>query len=76
MIEIAQQAYQLAGCRDLARADFAWDGRQVDNAPILLEMNTQPGMTKTSLAPEQAEYAGVSFVELVTKIMENASCCR
>ncbi|MEA1942697.1 MAG: D-alanine--D-alanine ligase [Pseudomonadota bacterium] len=73
--ELALKAHEALGCRGLTRADFRYDP---DNAePLwLLEINTQPGMTPTSLAPEQAQYCGIGFADLVHWMAENASCRR
>jgi len=73
--ELALKAHRALGCRGLTRADFRYDP---DNSePLwLLEINTQPGMTPTSLAPEQAQYCGIGFSDLVHWMAENASCRR
>ena len=73
--ELALKAHEALGCRGLTRADFRYDP---DNSePLwLLEINTQPGMTPTSLAPEQAQYCGIEFADLVHWMAENASCRR
>ncbi len=63
-------AHKTLGCRGLSRADMRYDGETV----FMLEINTQPGMTQTSLVPEQAEHAGISFAELVTWMVDNAEC--
>jgi D-alanine-D-alanine ligase len=63
-------AHRTLGCRGVSRADFRYDGRTL----YMLEVNTQPGMTPTSLVPEQAAYAGISFQELVSWMVENAEC--
>ncbi len=70
-------AHQALGCRGVSRADFRFD-EQSDgtNELICLEVNTQPGMTATSLVPELAAHAGLSFGELVRWIVEDASCSR
>jgi len=68
ILELAQLAHQTLGCRGVSRADFRLDG----DSPYLLEINTQPGMTPTSLVPEQASHAGISFNELVTWMVDNA----
>jgi D-alanine-D-alanine ligase len=70
-------ACRALGCRGTARADFRYDDR-ADGAGelICLEVNTQPGMTETSLVPELAQYAGWSFDELVRFLVEDASCNR
>ena len=67
-MRLALLAHQTLGCRGVSRADFRFDGETL----YILEVNTQPGMTPTSLVPEQANYAGISFEELVTWMVENA----
>jgi D-alanine-D-alanine ligase len=75
-LDYALRAHRALGCRGLSRTDFRWDeGRGIDGL-ILLETNTQPGMTPTSLAPEQAAYVGLSFPALCAWIVEDASCDR
>ncbi|MCP4779433.1 MAG: D-alanine--D-alanine ligase [Hyphomicrobium sp.] len=69
------QAYTALGCRGAARADFRYDETGTGEL-ICLELNTQPGMTETSLVPEMAAYAGWSFGELVRWMVEDASCDR
>jgi len=69
-LRIAKLAHDTLGCRGVSRADFRYDGKNL----YLLEVNTQPGMTPTSLVPEQARYVGISFVELVRWMVENAEC--
>ena len=70
-------AHQALGCRGVTRADFRFDDQSgADGAVICLEVNTQPGMTETSLVPELAAQAGWSFGELVRWIVEDASCDR
>lgn len=70
-------AHRTLGCRGVSRADFRLDDTR-DGAPelILLEVNTQPGMTPTSLVPELANLAGYSYVDLVSWMVEDASCDR
>ncbi len=68
VMHLAVLAHQSLGCRGVSRADFRYDGETV----YLLEINTQPGMTPTSLVPEQAAHAGISFSELVSWMVENA----
>ncbi len=68
--DLALRAHQALGCRGVSRSDLRWDGDRL----IILEVNTQPGMTATSLVPEQAAHAGVSFPELVRWMVENAAC--
>lgn len=67
---MALKAHQTLGCRGVSRADFRYDGDTV----YILEVNTQPGMTPTSLVPEQAAHCGIGFEELVTWMVENAEC--
>ncbi len=75
-LDYAERAHQALGCRGVSRTDFRWnDARGLDGL-VLLETNTQPGMTPTSLAPEQAAHAGMSFGALVRWMVEDASCSR
>ena len=70
-------AHRALGCRGVSRADFRYDDTAGGTGAIAcLEVNTQPGMTGTSLVPELAQHAGMSFVELVTWIIEDASIDR
>jgi D-alanine-D-alanine ligase len=71
------QAHRALGCRGVSRADFRYDDR-IDGTGGLfcLEVNTQPGMTETSLVPELAAYAGIGFEELVRWMVEDASLNR
>ena len=62
--------------RGISRADFRWNEKLGVDGLILLEINTQPGMTPTSLVPEQAEICGVKFGELCKWLVEDASCDR
>ena len=75
-MEYALRAHQVLGCRGLSRTDFRWDEARGLDGLILLETNTQPGMTPTSLSPEQAQAVGVSFPELCRWMVEDASCNR
>lgn len=75
-LEYALRAHKALGCRGLSRTDFRWDEARGLAGLILLETNTQPGMTPTSLAPEQAAYCGISFPDLCAWIVEDASCNR
>ena len=75
-LDYALRAHQVLGCRGVSRTDFRWDESRGLAGLILLETNTQPGMTPTSLAPEQAAYAGVSFPDLCRWMVEDASCNR
>jgi D-alanine-D-alanine ligase len=72
----ALRAHQALGCRGLSRTDFRWDDTRGLDGLILLETNTQPGMTPTSLAPEQAAHVGISFPDLCRWLVEDASCSR
>ncbi len=72
MKDMAVRAHQLLGCRGTSRADFRWDDEQGVEGIYLLEVNTQPGMTPLSLVPEQAKYRGMSYAELVGRIVELA----
>ncbi len=70
-------AHSALGCRGVTRTDFRYNDRAGEDGELVcLEINTQPGMTPTSLAPEQAKYAGHSFEELVAWMVEDASCNR
>jgi D-alanine-D-alanine ligase len=75
-LDYAVRAHKALGCRGLSRTDFRWDEARGLEGLILLETNTQPGMTPTSLAPEQAGHVGVSFPDLCRWIVEDASCDR
>jgi len=70
-------AHKALGCRGVSRADFRFDDTRPGKPElILLEVNTQPGMTPTSLVPELAGLAGYSYGELVSWMVEDASCDR
>jgi D-alanine-D-alanine ligase len=75
-LDYALRAHAALGCRGMSRTDFRWDDTRGLDGLILLETNTQPGMTPTSLAPEQAAYVGMSFGTLCRWLVEDASCCR
>jgi len=71
------RAHRALGCRGVSRADFRFDESAGDAGELVcLEVNTQPGMTETSLVPEMAAYAGYSFGDLVAWMVEDASCDR
>jgi D-alanine-D-alanine ligase len=75
--KMALKAHAALGCRGVSRTDFRFNDRAGEDGELVcLEINTQPGMTETSLVPEQARYAGHSFEELVTWMVEDASCNR
>jgi D-alanine-D-alanine ligase len=74
---LALQAHNALGCRGVSRADFRYDDRMEGSQGLVcLEVNTQPGMTETSLVPELAAYAGIIFDELVRWMVEDASLNR
>ena len=75
-LDYALRAHVALGCRGVTRADFRWDDRRGIDGLIILEVNTQPGMTPTSLVPEQAAYSGISFGALCAWMVEDASCNR
>ena len=75
-LDYALRAHRALGCRGLSRSDFRWDETRGLAGLYILETNTQPGMTPTSLAPEQAAHAGMSFGALVRWLVEDASCSR
>lgn len=75
-LDYALRAHQALGCRGVTRTDFRWDEQRGLSGLILLETNTQPGMTPTSLVPEQAAFCGISFPDLCRWMVEDASCDR
>ncbi|WP_456388676.1 D-alanine--D-alanine ligase [Profundibacter sp.] len=75
-LDYALRAHNVLGCRGVSRTDFRWDEARGLDGLILLETNTQPGMTPTSLAPEQAAHQGITFAQLCRWIVEDASCNR
>ncbi|WP_420854389.1 D-alanine--D-alanine ligase [Roseovarius nubinhibens] len=75
-LDYALRAHAALGCRGLSRTDFRWDEARGVDGLIVLETNTQPGMTPTSLSPEQAAGIGMSFGQLCRWIVEDASCDR
>ena len=68
----AERAYRTIGCRGVIRADYRWDEK--NNQLYMLEINTVPGMTATSLVPEQARFIGLSGEELINHLLEMAQC--
>ncbi len=75
--DFALRAHRALGCRGVSRADFRYDDRPGGTGElVVLEVNTQPGMTETSLVPELAAYVGLSFGGLVRWMVEDASCDR
>ena len=75
-LDYALRAHNALGCRGVSRTDFRWDEARGLDGLILLETNTQPGMTPTSLVPEQAAHCAISFSQLCQWIVEDASCDR
>lgn len=75
-LDYAQRAHDVLGCRGVSRTDFRWDESRGAEGLILLELNTQPGMTPTSLTPEQALHMGMSFGEMCSWMVRDASCNR
>lgn len=76
-MDLAVQAHNALGCRGISRTDFRYDDTSGEpGRMILLETNTQPGMTPTSLAPEQAAFKGISYRALCRWLVEDASCDR
>jgi D-alanine-D-alanine ligase len=74
-LDIAVAAHRALGCRGATRADFRYDDTQGEPGRlVLLEVNTQPGLTPTSLLPEQAAHLGISFAALCAWMVENAAC--
>jgi len=75
--QFALTAHQALGCRGVSRADFRYDDTPGGSGHVVcLEVNTQPGMTQTSLVPDMAAHLGMSFGELVKWMVEDASCDR
>ena len=76
-LEIALTAHRALGCRGATRTDFRYDDTGCGAGPgrlVILEVNTQPGLTPTSLLPEQAAYRGIDFPSLCAWMVENAAC--
>ena len=74
-LEVAVAAHRALGCRGATRCDFRYDDTAGEPGRlVLLEINTQPGLTRTSLLPEQAAHRGVSFPQLCAWMVENAAC--
>lgn len=74
---LAVKAHQVIGCRGVSRSDFRYDDRFGEDGEVIwLEINTQPGMTPTSLVPEMAQHAGHEFGEFLSWMVEDASCLR
>jgi D-alanine-D-alanine ligase len=72
MMDMASKAHVLLGCRGASRSDFRWNDELGEQGLYLLEVNTQPGMTPLSLVPEQAKLKGISYGELVERLIVEA----
>ena len=75
-LDYALRAHKALGCRGVSRTDIRWDEARGLDGLVLLETNTQPGMTPTSLAPEQAALQGIGFPEFCAWMVRDASCNR
>ena len=69
---VAAASHRLLGCKGISRSDFRWDDELGEAGVYLLEVNTQPGMTPLSLAPEQAKQRGIEYGELVERLIAEA----
>lgn len=74
--KLSLAAHRALGCRGVTRSDFRYDDKSEDGKLICLEVNTQPGMTRTSLVPDLAAHAGITFPALMRFLVEDASCDR
>ena len=76
MMALAAKAHDALGCRGVSRSDFRYDDTDKTKPAriVILETNTQPGMTSLSLVPDIARYAGYTYPELVSLMTENARC--
>ena len=75
-LRLSERAHLALGCRGVSRTDLRFDDTRAKTRLVLLETNTQPGMTPTSLVPEQAAHAGMNYQKLCRWIVEDASCDR
>ena len=73
-ISYAVRAHQSLGCRGVTRSDFRWNEKEGKEGLYILELNTQPGMTKTSLVPEQAKYVDLDLQHICLELIKDASC--
>ncbi len=73
-INYAVTAHNTLGCRGITRSDFRWNEKKGKEGLYILELNTQPGMTKTSLVPEQAKYVGLDLQYICLELIKDASC--
>jgi D-alanine-D-alanine ligase len=69
VMDLSLKAHKILGCKGVTRSDFKF----YKNKFYLLEINTQPGMTKLSLVPEIAKYKGISFIKLIEWILKDAT---
>lgn len=76
LLDYAAQAHKILGCKGVSRTDFRYCSLGDSPAIFILEVNTQPGMTPTSLVPEQAQFLNIAYDELVALLVEDASCNR
>jgi D-alanine-D-alanine ligase len=76
VMQLSERAHAALGCRGVSRTDFRYDDSDGKHRLVVLETNTQPGMTPTSLVPEQAALKGMSYRALCRWIVEDASCDR
>ena len=74
--EISLKAHKIFKCKGVTRSDFRFDENFGSDGLFILEINTQPGMTSTSLVPELFSRIGFSFNDLVISLLEDASCNR
>ncbi len=72
MMDMAVKAHRLLGCKGASRTDYRWDDERGLSGLFALETNTQPGMTPLSLVPEQARHMGISYEELVDRLVKEA----
>jgi D-alanine-D-alanine ligase len=72
---LAVEAHRALGCRGVSRSDFRYDAEWTGEL-VCLEVNTQPGMTGTSLVPDMAAHSGIAFADLVEWMVKDASCDR
>lgn len=75
-MRLAEAAHMALGCRGVTRTDIRFDDTKGKHRLVVLETNTQPGMTPTSLVPEQAAFVGMSYGQLCRWMVEDASCDR
>lgn len=74
VMEIGEKAHKILGCRGVTRCDIRYNDEEGEAGIYLLELNTQPGFTPLSIAPEIAAYAGIPFDDLIGRMVEGAAC--